>query len=260
VHPPQLQGRLAAALASAQSSPAYATYQVGEYTRAYRTSPLALASAALHGRPDGMDPLHPAAQLASSVLAGAPLLRQELAADLLKHGYVLTGFAFADTGGLLPLGCQFTLDAWPQPAAAGVRGYHKLTPFQQGEVQELTRAWLERMNLAGSRMQLASQPLSCEVRDRAGRVDSLLSARLNAALHQPERSELAEASSAVDSAVAEAAQVVLPGIERRVDYELVSRPDEAPRYLVRVTLLGRFEPEARQVEDPVDNSNVREEW
>jgi hypothetical protein len=102
--------------------------------------------------------------------------------------------------------------------------------------------------------------LHAEVFDRTGQLDELLTARLNAVLEQPTPQQLLDLNTALDSALGKAAQQVLPGIERRVDIERVSKLSEDPRYRARVTLFGRAAPDTLSAPDPVENTDVREEW
>jgi hypothetical protein len=200
-------------------------------------------------------------------MGSVPLLRQELADDLLNQGFQLTGFGFASNSALLPPGCQFTVDAWPQPAAVGVAGYDKLTTYQRSDLRDHIAEWLERMDLRNPSLQVSPapaewQPVVCTVLDRQGHADPLLSARLNASLVQPTASDLARRDYSLDEAIAAAAALALPGIQRRVDFERVGGTLDPPRYLVRVTMLGHAAATdtADDRPDPVEDSAVKDEW
>jgi hypothetical protein len=262
LHGADLQQELSTALTGgATAPPPFYAVPATEYVYTVHRSPVQLALDALHAGEAGAVPAYyPAAQLAEQALAGAPVYRRSLTAYLQRRGYDLSGFAFAGNGALLPPGCQFTVDAWPEPVAVGVRGYFHLTAYQKQELSSHVQDWLGQMNLGGPGLLLAEptaeRPLVCEVRDRQNRLDPLLSARLNAAVAQHPPQDLGD-FSAIDDSVSRAAEEVLPGLERRVDYERVSGNQPPWRYKVHITLQGRLERDAAEPPDPVDDTAVR---
>jgi hypothetical protein len=261
-----LAQRLSSTLEGNKNLTNFTTYQVAEHQRWQRNSPLVLLQQKSRAQQrGGLGELNPAFELSQLVLASEDLLRSELERELLQHGYQLTGLAFAAENTLLPTGCQFKLHAWPLPLALGVNGYLRMSAFQQAEVQRIATAWLARINLTENGLLLEARrttlPVTAEVLGQNGQRDTLLTAQLNAAITQPSAQDLTRHDFSVERVVSKAAAQTLPGIERKMDIERLSRMGETPRYLVRITLLGRAEQSSVfRVPDPVDNDYVREEW
>ena len=219
-------------------------------------------------RPHGAESVpayYPAAPLALSALSGEAVYRQQLTKYLQQRGYQLTGFSFCGNRALLPAGCQFTLDAWPQPVAVGVRRYFQLTPYQKQDLSDQIGTWLTQMNLRSPALNAAAlpdsdHPVICAVRDGQGRIDQLLTARLNALLKQPSAADLADVSYSLDAAVSAAANQALAGLERRVDFERTSALADPPLYKVTLTLLGPRQAGEPAAPDPADNPAVRDQF
>jgi hypothetical protein len=265
LHGADLHNALDEALHSSAGAtpPIYFSLPVADAVYAERRSPAMLLLDKLRPHGESAFPAYyPAAKLAADTLAGEQVYRQELAAYLQQRGYRLTGFAFSGNGALLPPGCQFTVNAWPEPIAIGVRRYFQLTPYQRQELNGHVLDWLKQMNLREAGLRLAAEPtlehpVVCEVVDRQGRPDLLLTSRLNAAVQQQPDVNPADVNS-IDSAISQAAAEALPGIERRVDFERAGTPEHW-LFKVRITMQGRQELDAA-VADPVDDSAVKEQF
>ena len=215
---------------------------------------------------DELSYIDPQNGTAQDLLRNPELVGQGLNSVLSREGYQVASVEYFNGEPVAEEATQdyriLELPSWPLPLRVEM-DVNDMASFEHEQLQQISAAWLDSVNLGATSSGLASRPgkllpIIVDVRNPDGISDPQLSQRLQALVIQPTEAEITDASTwDVQAAVEGPLRELMGNRTCAVAYERVSDPAynrDVNFFWVHVKLLNQFEKD-KKIDERVEKLN-----